>query len=156
MVFEVASFNKVILIGNLVADPELKKTPSGVSVTSFRIAVGRRYAKDGEAPQTDFIDIVAWRSTAEFVTQYFTKGRAILVCGALQTRTWTDQNGQKRYSVEVVADEVSFVDRKPDSQPRSGGVYYGEPPAQPARQNEPAQVPDTAFVEVSSDDDLPF
>jgi single-strand DNA-binding protein len=151
----VASFNKVILIGNLVADPELKKTPSGVSVTSFRIAVGRKYSKDNEAPQADFIDIVAWRSTAEFVTQYFTKGKPILVCGSIQTRNWTDQNGQKRYTVEVVADEVSFVERKTDSQPRSAGTYYGEPPAakSPA---EDAGIPDASFVEVSSDDDLPF
>ena len=76
-----ASFNKVILMGNLVADPELKKTQSGVSVTSFRIAVNRRYARQGEQQQTDFIDIVAWRERAEFVTRFFTKGKPILVCG---------------------------------------------------------------------------
>ena len=95
-----ASFNKVILIGNLVADPELKKTQSGVSVTSFRIAVNRRYARQGEQQQTDFIDIVAWRERAEFVTRFFTKGKPILVCGQLQSRTWTDNNGQKRYATE--------------------------------------------------------
>ena len=107
-----AGFNKVILIGNLVADPELKKTPSGVSVTSFRIAVGRRFAgKDGEAPQADFIDIVAWRSTAEFITQYFTKGKPILVCGSIQSRNWTDQNGQKRYTVEVVAEDSTLGEK---------------------------------------------
>lgn len=149
-----ASLNKVILIGNLVADPELKKTPSGVSVTSFRIAVGRRYAKDGDAQQADFIDIVAWRSTAEFVTQYFTKGKPILVCGAIQSRNWTDQNGQKRYTVEVVADEVSFVERKTDSAPRQAGTFYGEAPA--ARPAQGAPVPDASFVESSVDDDLPF
>lgn len=149
-----ASFNKVILIGNLVANPELKKTPSGVSVTSFRIAVGRKFAsKDAETPQADFIDIVAWRSTAEFVTQYFSKGKPILVCGSIQSRTWTDQNGQKRYTVEVVADEVSFVERKADAAPRSEGTYYGEPPA--ARTAD-AGVPNASFVEISSDDDLPF
>ncbi|MBE6572359.1 MAG: single-stranded DNA-binding protein [Ruminococcaceae bacterium] len=149
-----ASLNKVILIGNLVADPELKKTPNGISVTSFRIAVGRRFTRDGEAPQADFIDIVAWRQSAEFVCQYFSKGKPILVCGSIQSRNWTDQNGQKRYTVEVVADEVSFVERKTDSQPRSAGTYYGEPPA--AKTSEGAGIPDAAFVEVSSDDDLPF
>ncbi len=148
-----ASFNKVILIGNLVADPELKKTPSGVSVTSFRIAVGRRYAKEGDAVQADFFDIVCWRATAEFVVQYFTKGKPILVCGALQSRNWTDQNGQKRYTVEVVADEVSFVERKTDSQPRSQGTFYGEPPAM--KQSD-AGVPEASFVEVPTEEDLPF
>lgn len=106
-----ASFNKVILIGNMTADPELKKTPSGVSVTSFSIAVNRRFAKDGQQ-QTDFINIVAWRQTAEFVARYFTKGKPILICGQLQTRSWTDQNGQKHYVTEVVADEAAFVENK--------------------------------------------
>lgn len=154
-----AGFNKVILVGNLVADPELKKTPSGVSVTSFRIAVGRRYtSKDSEAPQADFIDIVCWRNTAEFVTQYFTKGRPILVCGSLQTRSWTDQNGQKRFTTEVVADEVSFVDRKAESQPRSTGTYYGEPPAAAnnGKNDVSSSVPDASFVEVPTEEDLPF
>lgn len=145
-----ASLNKVILIGNLVADPELKKTPNGVSVTSFRIAISRRFTKDGEAPQADFIDIVAWRNTAEFVTQYFNKGKPILVCGSIQSRNWTDQNGQKRYTVEVVADEVSFVERKPDSQPR--GIVYGD--AQGRVQD--AGVPEASFIEASADEDLPF
>ena len=150
------AFNKVILVGNLVADPELKKTQSGISVTSFRIAVGRRFSsKDSEAPQADFIDIVCWRSTAEFVTQYFTKGRPILVCGQLQSRTWTDQNGQKRYTVEVVADEVSFVDRKADSQPRTTGTYYGEPPVT-GKPSAGSSVPDASFVEVPTEEDLPF
>lgn len=149
-----ASFNKVILVGNLVADPELKTTPSGVSVTSFRIAVGRRFAKEGDPVQADFIDIVCWRSTAEFVTKYFTKGRPILVCGALQSRTWTDQNGQKRYSVEVVADEVTFVERKSyDSQPRGEGVYYG---TDPLSIDNSQSAPETHFEEVSTEDDLPF
>ena len=143
-----ASLNKVILIGNLVADPELKKTQSGISVTSFRIAVGRRFTKEGETPRADFIDIIAWRSTAEFVTQYFTKGMPILVCGSIQSRSWTDQNDQKRYSVEVVADEVSFVERKTEGRntiPQATNAI--ESPSQP----------DTdAFIEVTDDDDLPF
>ncbi|MBQ4037524.1 MAG: single-stranded DNA-binding protein [Clostridia bacterium] len=144
-----ASFNKVILIGNLVVDPELKQTQNGVSVTSFRLAVGRRYsskAADG-APQTDFINVVAWRNTAEFIAKYFQKGRSILITGSLQTRDWTDQNGQKRYITEVVADEAQFVDKKPDgSAPVAGAAPapYGAGPK------------DVAFEEMSTDDDLPF
>lgn len=109
-----ASFNKVILMGNLVEDPDLRQTPSGVPVTNFRIAVSRRFRKDGEQ-DADFISIVCWRSTAEFVTKYFEKGRSILVCGQLQQRSWEDKDGNKRSTLEVVADEVSFVDKKPDS-----------------------------------------
>ena len=124
-----ASFNKVILIGNLVADPELKQTPSGVAVTSFRIAVGRKYRSGGEAqPQADFIDIVAWRNTAEFVSRYFTKGRMAVVEGRLQMRDWTDKEGNKRRSAEVVADNVYFGDSRRDEQPGSssfGGNAYG-------------------------------
>ena len=105
-----ASLNKVILIGHMTANPELKLTPSGVGVCSFSIGVSRRYTK-GEQ-QTDFITIVAWRQQAEFVSKYFKKGQAICVCGQLQTRTWTDNNGNKRYATEVIADEVSFVERK--------------------------------------------
>ena len=107
-----ASFNKVILAGNLVEDPELKVTPSGVSVTSFRIAVSRRFKnKDGQA-EADFITIVCWRQTAEFVNKYAGKGKNILVCGALQSRSYTDSNNQKRNVVEVVADEVTLLDKK--------------------------------------------
>ncbi|MBQ8758793.1 MAG: single-stranded DNA-binding protein, partial [Clostridia bacterium] len=104
-----AGLNKVILMGNLVADPEYKTTPSGVGVTTFRIAVGRRFAKQGDEVTADFFNIVAWRNTAEFVSKYFSKGRAIVVVGALQNRSWTDQNGQKRYITEVVADECYFA-----------------------------------------------
>ena len=103
-----ASFNKVILIGNLTADPELKQTQGGISVCSFSIAVNRKYNKDGNN-ECDFITIQTWRQTAEFVTRYFKKGKPILVCGQLQTRTWTDNQGNKRTATEVVADEVSFV-----------------------------------------------
>lgn len=147
-----ASFNKVILVGNLVADPELKKTPSGVSVTSFRIAVGRRFTRQGEQPQTDFIDIVAWRQTAEFVARYFNKGKPILVCGQLQTRSWTDNNGQKRYATEVVADEVTFVENK-----GSGNGGYASPA--PLPNDAPPSYssgPDSGFEDLSADDELPF
>jgi single-strand DNA-binding protein len=146
-----ASFNKVILVGNLTADPELKKTPSGVSVTSFSIAVNRRFTKQGEQPQTDFINIVAWRQTAEFVARYFNKGRPILVCGQLQTRSWTDQNGQKRYTTEVVADEATFVENKGNNGGYSVPAPYGNeaPPSY-------SSAPDSGFEDLSADDELPF
>lgn len=143
-----ASFNKVILIGNLVEDPELKQTPNGVPVTNFRIAVSRRFQnKDGQQ-EADFINVVCWRQSAEFVKRYFNKGRSILVCGSLQSRTWTDNNNQKRYTLEVVADEVSFVDRKPDSQP-SGNQMSAPAPYSSASEG-------ISFEEMSTDDDLPF
>lgn len=124
-----ASLNKVILIGNLTADPEVKQTQSGLSVVSFTIAVNRRVGKDAEQ-KTDFINIVAWRKTAEFVGQYFKKGKPILVCGAIQTRSYTDNNGSKRYVTEVVADEVGFVESKAASEAPSGTYEpeaYGAP-----------------------------
>jgi single-strand DNA-binding protein len=110
-----ASFNKVILIGNMVADPELKQTPSGTSVCRFRLAVQRKFTKEEGQQTADFLDVVAWRQTAEFVSKYFKKGNPILVCGQLQSRTWTDKDGVKRSSVEIIADEVSFVGSKTDS-----------------------------------------
>lgn len=141
-----ASFNKVILVGNMTSDPELKKTPNGVSVTSFSIAVSRRFAKQGEQPQADFINIVAWRTTAEFIARYFNKGKPILICGQLQTRSWTDQNGQKRYATEVVADEATFVENKGASAHSSdAGV-----PAPSYRGN------DAGYEDLSDDDSLPF
>ena len=100
--------NKVTLIGRFAADPELRKTGSDISVTSFTIAVDRPYSK-GSDRQTDWVDIVAWRNTAEFVCKYFSKGEPIVIEGSLQTRMWEDQNGNKRKSVEVVADNVEFV-----------------------------------------------
>ena len=148
-----ASVNKVILIGNLTADPELKQTTNGISVASFSIAVQRRFANrnDAGAQTADFINIVAWRQQAEFICRYFKKGRPICIVGSLQSRSWTDQNGQKRYTVEVVADEVSFVERKTDSQPRTQGTFYGEAPAR-----QEAGIPEASFVEVPSEEDLPF
>lgn len=140
-----ASLNKVILIGNMTADPELKQTPNGVNVCSFSIGVSRKYTKQGEQQQTDFPNIVAWRSTAEFIAKYFRKGTAICICGSLQTRTWTDNNGAKRYATEVVADEASFVERKSDG--------AGSRPATP-EYSVPPEAPN--FEEISGDDDLPF
>ena len=124
-----ASFNKVILIGNLTADPELKQTNTGLSVCNFSLAINRRTKADA-GQNVDFINVVAWRQTAEFVAKYFKKGRPLLVCGQLQTRTWTDAQGNKRYSTEVVADEVTFVENK-SSGAGEGGSYapdaYGAP-----------------------------
>ena len=104
------NLNKVILAGRLTADPELKTTPNGISVCSFSVAVDRRYSKDNK--QTDFINVVAWRSTAEFITKYFSKGNSICVCGSIQTRSYTDKNGNKRTAVEVVAEEATFCEGK--------------------------------------------
>ena len=135
-----ASYNKVILIGNLVDNPELKTTPSGVSVANFKIAISRRIKKEGQ-PDADFVRITAWRGTAEFVSKYFEKGRSILVSGELRSRSWTDTNGQKRYELEVEAEEARFVDKKPDTQNTTESVT-------------PAQIPE--FTELPSDEDLPF
>ena len=104
-------FNLVILTGRLTADPELKTTPNGVSVTTFSIAVNRNY-KSGEEQQTDFINIVAWRQTAEFITKYFQKGTMIGIEGSIQTRRYQDANGNTRTAFEVIANNVQFVEAK--------------------------------------------
>lgn len=104
--------NCAVLMGRLVADPELKTTSNNISVTSFRIAVDRNFVKQGEEKQADFIDIVAWRSTADFVCRYFKKGSMIAVQGSIQTRNYEDKQGNKRTAVEIVADNVSFCGSK--------------------------------------------
>lgn len=124
-----ASLNKVVLIGNLTADPEVKQTQSGVSVVSFTIAINRRVKKEGQ-PDADFVSIVAWRKTAEFVGQYFKKGKPILVCGSIQSRSYTDNQGNKRSVTEVVADEVGFVESKSESQ-RDASQYVPDAYSQP-------------------------
>ena len=136
-----ASLNKVVLIGHLVADPELKQTQSGVSVTTFQIGVTRRFTK-GQEPTSDFFTIVAWRTTAEFICKYFKKGNAICVCGSLQSRSWTAQDGSKRYTVEVVADEASFIEKKVENARAESSFESSE------------DVPN--FEDVTSDSDLPF
>ena len=153
-----ASFNKVILMGNMTADPELRQTTSGISVCSFSIAVNRRFSKSEQNQQSvDFINVVAWRQQAEFVSRYFKKGNPILVCGQLQTRTWTDNQGQKRYATDVVADEVSFVG--PASQ---GGISEDDRPAQqsytPAAYGAPSfnNTQNNNFEEIPGDESLPF
>lgn len=135
-----ASFNKVILVGNLTATPELKQTNTGISVCSFSVAVGRKFAKGTEAV-TDFFSVVAWRATAEFVAKYFAKGNPILVCGSLQNRSYTDSKGEKHTVTEVVADEVAFVAPKSGAAPAPGNYT---PDAYMARTEEidfPEDVP---------------
>lgn len=115
--------NHIVLMGRLTKDPELRHTASGVAVASFRIAVDRDFNnRDTGEKETDFIDVVAWRQTGEFVSKYFSKGRMAVVSGRLQMRNWTDKEGGKRTSAEVVADNVYFGDSKRDSE---GGGYAG-------------------------------
>ena len=139
-------FNKCILIGRICNDLELKTTTNGISVCSFCIAVDRPYSKDKEK-QADFINCVAWRERAEFVTRYFGKGKPILVEGSIQTRNYEDKNGNKRTAVEVVADNVQFVESKKDSEQVSR-------PAQKAADVYAENGQD--FTEIESDSDLPF
>ena len=131
-----ASFNKVILIGNLTADPELKQTNTGTNVCRFSIGVARKFEKD----KSDFFNVVAWKAAAEFVARYFKKGMPILILGNLQNRSY-DKNGQKVYVTEVIADEVTFVEKKSDD-PYVGANVAPTPPPQ--------------FEEVSTDESLPF
>ena len=114
-------FNIVILTGRLTADPELKTTTSGIPVTSFSIAVSRRY-RSGEEQQTDFIRVVAWRQTAEFVSKYFKQGSMIGIEGSIQTRRYTDRDGNNRTAFEVVANNVQFVESKRDNAPAHSGA----------------------------------
>ena len=144
-----ATLNKVILIGNLTADPELKQTPAGISVVSFTIAINRKHQKEEGQQTADFISIVAWRKTAEFVAQWFKKGKPILVCGALQSRSYTDNKGNKRYVTEVVADEVGFVENRNEDTANDTSAY-----APPSYINTDTAAP--KFEAVSDEEDLPF
>lgn len=166
------AFNKVILMGRITHDLELKTTPSGVSVCSFSIAVDRRYQAKGEEKKTDFFNIVTWRQQAEFVNRYFAKGRMILVEGELQTRSYVDKNGQNVRVVEIVADQVCFTGEKAngggstysevpygDPPPERGGSGYSSPSAQSyssaesaAPKNDPSPVDFTA----GDKDNYPF
>ena len=156
--------NHIVLMGRLTRDPELRYTQSQIPVASFRIAVDRDFGR-GEDRQTDFIDVVAWRSTGEFVNKYFHKGSMIVVSGRLQMRDWQDKDGNKRTSAEVVADNVYFGDSKRDAE---GGGYsapaggfggdrgYAPPPA-PAAGSYGAPAGGDQFAELSDDDgELPF
>lgn len=152
------NLNKVVLAGRLTGDPELKQTPSGVSVTNFSIAINRRFSsRNGEnaEQQTDFINVVAWRQTAEFITKFFRKGSAICLTGSIQTRAWQDAQGQKRYATEVVVDDAMFVDSRAESNAAQGGSYVPDAYAQtPSFSSNAAQTPN--FEELNTDDDLPF
>ncbi len=136
-------FNLVVLTGRLTADPELKTTANGTPVTTFSIAVNRNYSS-GDERQTDFINIVAWRKTAEFVTKYFQKGSLIGIEGSIQTRRYQDKNGNNRTAFEVIANNVQFVESKRDSAPSTETASFSN-----------ADVNDFAEVD-ATDDDLPF
>lgn len=143
--------NSVVLMGRLTYEPEIKVTPSGVSVIRFQMAVDRNHQSQGQEKQTDFIDVVAWRQTAEFVSRYFHKGSMIAIVGTIQTNNFTDRDGNKRKSVEVVANQVSFCGSKSESNtgtsPQGG---YNEPaPSYASADN-------SDFEEIiDDDDDLP-
>ncbi len=150
-------FNMVIMMGRIVNDPELRTTPQGVSVCSFRIAVDRRFQQKGEERKSDFFNVVAWRQQAEFVNRYFAKGRMILVEGELNTRNYTDKNGNPSTWYEIVADRISFTGEK--AQNGSYGDYAASvpnsapaAPANPApQQSAPAQGPAADFSSASGD-----
>lgn len=125
--------NHIVIMGRLTRDPELRRTGSGVAVASFTVAVDRDFAQNGQK-ETDFLDCVAWRQTGEFVSKYFTKGRMIVVSGRLQIKSWTDKDGNKRRSAEIVADNCYFGDSKQSAEggqtggysaPATGGNAYG-------------------------------
>ena len=147
------NLNKVVLCGRLTADPELKQTQSGIAVVTFTLAVNRRFqsrSNDGaNAQQADFISLVAWRQTAEFISKYFKKGSALCVTGSIQTRSWQDQQGQRRYATEVVVDEAMFVDSRNES-----GAAQGDAFSAPSFSTPAADAPN--FEELKADDDLPF
>ncbi len=156
--------NHIVLMGRLTRDPELRRTTSGIAVASFSLAVDRDYSnRETGEKETDFIDIVAWRNTAEFVSKYFSKGRMAVVSGRLQIRSWTDKDGNKRRTAEVVADNVYFGDSKRDSSSDNGysqsygnrggsGYSSGSSYSAPAAA---APVSDFAMLE-DDDSELPF
>ena len=139
--------NKVVLVGRLARDPELRTTPSGVSVCNFTVACDRRYAQNGER-QADFISCIAWRQSAEFVSRYFKKGDRIALDGSIQTRSWDDANGNKRYATEVVVEHVEFAQSKGEG----SGSYA--PQAAPAAPSAPEGDID-GFMPIE-EEDLPF
>ena len=162
--------NHIVLMGRLTRDPELRRTGSGIAVASFTLAVDRDFApKDGGERETDFIDCVAWRQTGEFVSKYFTKGRMAVVSGRLQIRGWTDKDGNKRRSAEIVADNVYFGDSRRDSEggssSYSGSSYGGNsgnnssntPAPSYGGYSAPASTPASDFAMLEDDDaQLPF
>lgn len=148
-------YNKAIVMGRLTADPELRQTPNGISVTSFSIAVDRPFSGRGGEKQTDFLDIVAWRQTAEFICRYFSKGRPILIDGSIQTRQFTDKNGQNRRVWEIIADSAHFTESKNASGGGGGtGQFAPAPTNEPPAAYSSGSVDD--FAEIDDDGDLPF
>ncbi len=145
--------NTVILMGRLTRDPELRQTPQGVSVASFTLAVDRNYARQGEDKQTDFINITAWRNTADFVSKYFTKGQLVAVRGRLQVRSWDDAaSGQKRYATDVVADEVFFAESRRPQDSAPAGNNFAAPES-----NGDAGIDTTSVAGFTiADENLPF
>ena len=157
------NLNKVIIGGRMTADPELRQTQTGIPVTSFTIAVNRPYASKAQEgqQQADFISVTAWRAQAEFITRYFRRGSSICVVGSIQTRSWTDQQGVKKYMTDVLVDEVHFVDSKADSPssvvtsvPETNTYTPDAYNAEPAYSGSGVAAP--KFEEINSDDDLPF
>ena len=152
--------NHIIIMGRLTRDPELRRTGSGVAVTSFTLAVDRDFGnRESGEKETDFIDCVAWRQTGEFVSKYFTKGRMAVVSGRLQIRPWTDKDGNKRRTAEIVADNVYFGDSKRDGEGGNVGSY-GAAPAAPSYGGysaPAASAPASDFAMLADDDaQLPF
>lgn len=148
--------NVVCLLGRLTADPELRQTQSQIAVTSFSLAVDRGYTPKGqEQRQADFINVVAWRNTAEFVCKYFRKGQRMALQGSLQSRSYTDKDGNKRTAFEVVADNVFFAESKRDGAP-SAPRYDSQIPAFNEAPTAFSTASDNDFVEIVGDDELPF
>lgn len=138
--------NKIIIMGRLTRDPELRRTGSGTAVTSFSLACDRDFKSQSGEKETDFIDVVAWKNTAEFVSKYFSKGRMAVVEGRLQIRDWTDKAGNKRTTAEVVADNVYFADSKRDSDSGTASSY-----------STPAPGGQTDFAEIGEEyGEIPF
>lgn len=162
------NFNKVILGGRLTADPELKTTPSGISVTSFTIAVNRRDFGKNDEKQADFFNVTAWRNTAEFITRYFRKASSICVVGSIQTRTWQGTDGQKKFATEIVADEAFFVDAKDEApaavqqlsqaykQPSQQMPTSDYMAAQYQSMGQQAQQTAPMYEKITDSDELPF
>ena len=146
--------NHIVLMGRLTRDPELRHTPNGIAVASFSLAVDRGFTpRDGGERQTDFIDIVAWRHNAEFVSKYFIKGQMAAVAGRLQIRDWTDKEGNKRKSAEVVAENIYFAESKKSKEAVAG--FSGPKDDYDARFSSP--VPGSEYSELEIDDgELPF
>ena len=148
--------NHIVIMGRLTRDPELRRTGTGIAVASFTVAVDRDFSgRDGGEKETDFIDCVAWRQTGEFVSKYFTKGRMAVVSGRLQIRNWTDKEGNKRRTAEVVADNVYFGDSKRDGD--NGGNTYAPAPNYGEYSAPVASAPASDFAMLDDDDaQLPF